>query len=125
MIFADGSGDAGSGEPVLLGAQLCPGHGARALVEAKLQAAQKVGLAGRADIRAIALAVWTKYQAVCIAVAIALFAVVRYATRGYAAVRAMLLPIAAVAVGGATALGTLVWYFWTYGGPDIFSRTGR
>ena len=71
----------------------------------------------------MALAVWTKYQSVCIAAAIAIAAAFAFATRGYAGIRSMLLPTSAAAIGGAIATAVLGGFFWTFGGPEVFSRT--
>jgi hypothetical protein len=69
------------------------------------------------------LAVWTKYQAVCIAVALLTYLTYTLATRGFAAINPMLLPLAAIVIGGATAVMTLFWFFWTFGGSETLAAT--
>jgi 4-amino-4-deoxy-L-arabinose transferase-like glycosyltransferase len=72
---------------------------------------------------AIALAVWTKYQAVCVAAAICAYLVYVLATRRYQGFRSTLLPLSAVVGSGAIAVIALVWYFWAFGGPDTLVTT--
>jgi 4-amino-4-deoxy-L-arabinose transferase-like glycosyltransferase len=71
----------------------------------------------------LALAVWTKYQAVCVAAAIMTYVVYTVVTRGYVGVRSMFLPLASMVVAGGTAVITLVWFFWANGGPETLTST--
>jgi 4-amino-4-deoxy-L-arabinose transferase-like glycosyltransferase len=69
------------------------------------------------------LAVWTKYQAVCVAAAIIPYVAYTFATRGFAGARSILLPLSAMIVGGATAVIALVWFFWAFGGGETLAAT--
>jgi 4-amino-4-deoxy-L-arabinose transferase-like glycosyltransferase len=72
---------------------------------------------------AIVLAVWTKYQAVCIAAAILSYVIYIVSTRGSAGFRSVFVPLSTIAIGGATAVITLVWFFWTFGGNQTLTAT--
>lgn len=78
----------------------------------------------------MALAIWTKYQAVCLAAAVVAYVVYTAATRGYIVFRSTLWPLLVVIVSAAVAAGLLVVFFWTYGGSEslmatIASNAGR
>jgi len=70
-----------------------------------------------------ALAVWTKYQAVCVAAAVIAYVMYAVATRGYVGLRSMLLPLSAMVVSGATAVIMLFWFFWAFGGREGLTTT--
>jgi 4-amino-4-deoxy-L-arabinose transferase-like glycosyltransferase len=65
-----------------------------------------------------ALAVWTKYQAVCVAAAIVAYVMYTVATRGHVGLRPMVLPLSVMVVSGATAVIALIWFFWAFGGRE-------
>jgi hypothetical protein len=70
-----------------------------------------------------ALAVWTKYQAVCLAVAIVVYVIYTAVRRGSLGVRSVLPPLSAMVISGAIAVVTLVWFFWTFGGSETLTAT--
>jgi hypothetical protein len=72
---------------------------------------------------AMLLAVWTKYQAVCLVGAIVLYAGYALAKRGYGGLRPMLRPLTLAVVGAAVGVMALVWYYWAFGGPETMERT--
>jgi 4-amino-4-deoxy-L-arabinose transferase-like glycosyltransferase len=72
---------------------------------------------------ALGLAVVTKYQAVCVAAAITAYVAYTVATRGFAGLRPMLLPLSVMAMSGAAATMTLVWFFWAFGGVETVTGT--
>lgn len=72
---------------------------------------------------AFALAVWTKYQAVVIAAAIALYVLYTVATRGRAGVRAIRTPFATSIVSGAIAAIALIGFFWAFSGREGLAST--
>jgi hypothetical protein len=57
VVLAHRGGDAGGRRPLLLGPEHRPGEGARAGVQAELQALEQVGLARGADVGVVALLV--------------------------------------------------------------------
>jgi hypothetical protein len=74
---------------------------------------------------ALILATWTKYQAVCICAAIALYCaylLVRPAASGRSMVR-LKIPIAAAIAAGALALAVLITYFLSFGGTSNLTPT--
>jgi len=72
---------------------------------------------------ATTLAVWTKYQAICLAAAVVVYLIYIVATRGYLGLRSTLLPLSAMVVSGAIAVIALVGFFWTFGGRDGLGTT--
>ena len=72
---------------------------------------------------AMLLAVWTKYQAVCIAGAIVLYAGYALGQRGYGGLRPMLRPLMVAVVSGAVGVMALFWYYWAFGGIDTMEGT--
>jgi hypothetical protein len=71
----------------------------------------------------MALSIWTKYQAVCLAVAMVAYLVYTVVSSGYAGLRPALLPLSFVFVSGAAALGALLAYFGVFGGVDTLTGT--
>jgi 4-amino-4-deoxy-L-arabinose transferase-like glycosyltransferase len=71
----------------------------------------------------LALAVWTKYQAVCLAAGMVAYVVHTLWTRGYAGLRSTLLALSVVVVCGAVAVAALAAYFWTFGGRETLTAT--
>jgi 4-amino-4-deoxy-L-arabinose transferase-like glycosyltransferase len=72
---------------------------------------------------ALLLAVWTKYQAVCIVGAIVLYAGYALGRRGYGGLRPMLQPLIVAVVSGAVGVMALFWYYWAFGGIDTMEGT--
>lgn len=72
---------------------------------------------------ALALAVWTKYQAVVIAAAILLFVVYAFMTRGYAGLRSMRRPLVVTIASGAIASLALIGFFWLFSGGEGLRTT--
>jgi len=66
---------------------------------------------------ATALAVWTKYQSVCIVPAIIVYVTYVIATERSAGFRATRPPLVAIVIGGAAAVAALACFFWSLGGP--------
>jgi hypothetical protein len=71
----------------------------------------------------VALAVWTKYQAVTVAAAIAIYVLYILVTRGYAGFRSTILPLLLVVGSSTVAVGVLLAYFWVFGGGESFTQT--
>jgi hypothetical protein len=71
----------------------------------------------------LAAAVWTKYQAVCVAVGMVAYVAYTLTTKGYAGFRSTILPLSVVVVSGAVAGAVLGVYFWTFGGRDTLTAT--
>jgi 4-amino-4-deoxy-L-arabinose transferase-like glycosyltransferase len=72
---------------------------------------------------AMLLAVWTKYQAVCLAGAIVLYAGYALANRGYGGLRPMLRPLMLAVVSAGVGVVALFWYYWAFGGPGTIEGT--
>jgi hypothetical protein len=72
---------------------------------------------------ALFLAVWTKYQAICIAVAIIVYVTYTVAIRGFDTLRSMFVPLSALIVSGAIAVAMLVWFYWAFGGDGAMRGT--
>ena len=72
---------------------------------------------------ATAFAAWTKYQAVCIAVAAVAYMLFRALQHGYSGIRSTLPPLFAMMISGATAVVALLGYFWAFGGRDTVMAT--
>ena len=70
-----------------------------------------------------ALAAWTKYQAVCLAAAIAVYVIFIAVRRGSVAVRSIIAPLSAMVISGAIAVAALGWYFWAFGGAETLAGT--
>lgn len=72
---------------------------------------------------AMAMAVWTKYQSVCVAAAIVSYVAYTVAARGHVGVRSTLLPLSTAVVSGGIAVIALVWFFWAFGGREGVTGT--
>jgi len=72
---------------------------------------------------AMVLAVWTKYQSVCVAAAIAAYVGYTVASRGHAGVRSTRLPLSAAVASGGLAVIALIWFFWAFGGREGVTGT--
>ena len=72
---------------------------------------------------AMALAVWTKYQAVVIAAAIVLYVIYMIAARGHTGVRSTLPSLATTIASGAIAVIALIGFFWAFSGREGLAST--
>jgi hypothetical protein len=74
---------------------------------------------------AVALAVWTKYQAVCVVAAIVTYTAWRLAAGGRAAVRRLLPPLSSTVGAAVVAVGLLAGYLLIFGGWDTIQAAFR
>ena len=72
---------------------------------------------------AVALAVWTKYQAVVIPAAIVLYLGYLVSTRGVAGLAPAWAPLWTTVAGGAIAASALIAFYWALGGRDGLAAT--
>jgi len=72
---------------------------------------------------ALALAAWTKYQAVCVPIAIAGYVIYLRAKHGSKGIRAARVPLATVIVSGAASVVVLFWFYWAFGGGGTLTDT--
>jgi len=71
----------------------------------------------------MALAVWTKYQAVVIPAAMVLYAAYAFAARGYTGVRSMRMPLLTATASGALASLALFGFYWAFTGRQGVAST--
>jgi 4-amino-4-deoxy-L-arabinose transferase-like glycosyltransferase len=70
----------------------------------------------------LGLAVWTKYQAICIAMSIGLY-LLYMIMRRRAEIRSQRLPLIAAVIGALTALAALIVFYWAVGEPETLRAT--